>query len=116
MVKWAKKNNVVVPKNRNAFKTAFLRSLEYLALPNVSGNRNGPRGWYITGLVVSKVKGEAIPLPIVREIAVLSKVSVFEYRVQGGAINSRRPRSGKSFTYRDLNKNDERLTLDDIKR
>jgi len=35
-------------------------------------------------LVVSKVKGEAIPLPIVREIAVLSKVSVLEYRVQGG--------------------------------
>lgn len=48
---------------------------------NVGGKANGPKGWYITGLGVSQVKGEAISSPIIREIEVLSQVSVFEYLV-----------------------------------
>ena len=89
----------MVPKTRSAFKTAFLRSIEELSLPNVDGKANGPKGWYITGLVLSKVKGEAIPSPIIREIEVLSQVSVFEYLVKGGET--------KSFIYRGLSKNEE---------
>lgn len=104
--KWAQENKVVVPNNRNAFKTGFLRSIEELSLPNVGGKANGPKGWYIIGLVISKVKGEAIPSPMIREIQVLSQVPVFEYLAKGG--------QAKSFIYRGLSKNEEIRDLDDL--
>lgn len=90
----------MVPKNRNAFKTTFLRSIEQLSLPNVDAKANGSKSWYITGLVVSKVT----PSPIIREIEGLSQVSVFEYLVKGGQT--------KSFTDRTLSKNEQIRDLD----